>query len=127
LGALGAIAGSSVGLKNPNDMYVAMFKSRTVEDAMIQRFGLMARYRQKYMSTARKAFESHVTIEGNSKDNLIHISVEEKDPKFAAEMANAYVDEFRNLSQHLAIGEAAQRRLFFDQQLKQTKDNLANA
>lgn len=127
LGALGAIAGSSVGLKNPNEMYVAMFKSRTVEDAMIQRFGLMARYRQKYMSSARKAFESHFAVEAASKDNLIHISVEDKDPKRAAEMANAYVDEYRNLSKHLAIGEAAQRRLFFEQQLEQTRDRLADA
>lgn len=126
-GSLGALAGSTMGLKNPNDMYVAMFKSRTVEDAMIQRFGLMAEYRQKYMSTARKAFESHVTVEAGAKDNLIHISVEDKDPKRASEMANAYVDEYRQLSQHLAIGEAAQRRLFFEQQLEQAKDNLANA
>src|SRR5215470_13985319 len=127
LGALGALAGSSIGLKNPNDMYVAMFKSRTVEDAMIRRFGLMAEYRQKYMSTARKAFENHFTVEAATKDNLIHISVEDKDPKRAAEMANAYVDEYRNLSKHLAIGEAAQRRLFFEQQLEQTKDRLADA
>ncbi len=127
LGSLGALAGASVGLKNPNDMYVAMFKSRTVEDAMIQRFGLMAEYRQKYMSTARKAFEKHATVESGTKDNLIHISVEDKNPNRAAEIANAYVDEYRRLSQHLAIGEAAQRRLFFEQQLEQAKDNLANS
>jgi uncharacterized protein involved in exopolysaccharide biosynthesis len=116
-----------MGLKNPNDMYVAMFKSRTVEDAMIQRFDLMKEYRQKYMSTARKAFESHATVDSGTKDNLIHISVEDKDPKRAAEMANAYVEEYRELSQHLAISEASQRRLFFEQQLEQAKDNLANA
>jgi uncharacterized protein involved in exopolysaccharide biosynthesis len=108
-------------------MFVAMFKSRTVEDAMIERFGLMKEYRQKYMSTARKAFEGHATVESGTKDNLIHISVEDKDPKRAAEMANAYVEEYRLLSQHLAISEASQRRLFFEQQLEQAKDNLANA
>jgi len=127
LGSLGAIAGSGIGLKNPNEIYVAMFKSRTVEDAMIQRFGLMAEYHQKYMSTARKAFENHATVVAGTKDNLIRISVEDRDPKRAAEMANAYVQEYRNLSQHLAIGEAGQRRLFFEDQLEQAKNNLANA
>jgi tyrosine-protein kinase Etk/Wzc len=127
LGSLGALAGSSMGLKNPNDMYVAMFKSRTVEDAMVRRFDLMREYHEKYMSTARKAFERHATVEAGTKDNLITISVEDRDPKRAAEMANAYVDEYRHLSQHLAIGEAGQRRLFFEQQLEQAKDNLANA
>jgi tyrosine-protein kinase Etk/Wzc len=127
LGSLGALAGSSMGLKNPNDMYVAMFKSRTVEDAMIHRFNLMAEYHQKYMSTARKAFEGHATVEAGTKDGLIHISVEDKAPKRAAEMANGYVEEYRRLSQTLAIGEAAQRRLFFEQQLQETKDKLADA
>ncbi len=127
LGSLGALAGSSMGLKNPNDMYVAMFKSRTVEDAMVQRFNLMKEYHQKYLSTARKVFEDHAKVESGTKDNLITISVEDRDPKRAADMANAYVDEYRHLSQHLAIGEAAQRRLFFEQQLEQAKDNLANA
>ena len=127
LGSLGALAGSSVGLKSPNDMYVAMLRSRTVEDAMIQRFGLEAEYHEKFMSTARKAFEGHASVDSDKKDNLISISVVDGDPKRAAEMANAYVEEYRKFSQHLAIGEAAQRRLFFEQQLEQTKENLANA
>ena len=127
LGSLGALASSSVGLKSPNDMYVAMLQSRTVEDAMVQRFGLMAEYHDKYMSLARKDFEAHATVESDKKDNLIRISVVDGDPKRAAEIANAYVDEYRKLSQRLAIGEAAQRRLFFEQQLEQAKDNLANA
>ena len=87
----------------------------------------MAEYRQKYMSSARRAFEDHAAVENDKKDNLISISVVDSDPKRAAEIANAYVDEYRKLSQHLAIGEAAQRRLFFEQQLEQAKDNLANA
>jgi uncharacterized protein involved in exopolysaccharide biosynthesis len=66
-------------------------------------------------------------VEAGTKDNLIHISVEDKDPKRAAAIANAYVEEYRDLSEHLAIGEAAQRRLFFEQQLVQAKDNLANS
>jgi uncharacterized protein involved in exopolysaccharide biosynthesis len=127
LGSLGALAGASVGVKNPNDMYVAMFKSRTVEDAMIQRFNLLASYHTKYMSVARKVFEGQAKVESGTKDNLISISVTNRDPKRAAEMANAYVEEYRRLSQHLAIGEASQRRLFFEQQLEQAKDNLANA
>lgn len=119
--------GSGLSLKNPNDMYVAMFKSRTVEDAMIHRFGLMAEYHQRLLSLTRKAFESHVTVEGSGKDGLIHISVEDHDPQRAADLANGYVNAFRELSAHLAITEAGQRRLFFQQQLEQAKNNLADA
>jgi uncharacterized protein involved in exopolysaccharide biosynthesis len=42
-------------------------------------------------------------------------------------MANAFVEELRNLTKTLAISEAAQRRLFFEQQLSLTKDNLTKS
>jgi len=58
---------------------------------------------------------------------LIHIKVSDQDPRRAAELANGYVDEFRALSEHIAITEAAQRRLFFERQLEQAKNNLAQA
>ncbi len=127
LGGMAALAGGSLGLKNPNDMFVAMFKSRTVEDSMVQHFGLLQEYHARYLSDARKAFEHHATVDGSGKDGLIHISVEDRDPRRAADLANGYVNQFRDMSQHLAITEASQRRLFFEQQLEQARDNLASA
>jgi uncharacterized protein involved in exopolysaccharide biosynthesis len=116
-----------MGLKNPNVMYVAMLQSRTVEDAMVQRFDLRKQYGRKYVSDARHALEKHCSITAGAKDGLIHIDVQDRDPKRAAELANGYVEEYRKLSQNIAIGEASQRRLFFQQQLEQAKDNLASA
>ena len=127
LGSLAALAGGGLGLKNPADMYVSLLTSRTVEDAMIQRFGLMAEYHEKRISDTRKKFESRTTAVAGTKDGLIRISVEDRDPKRAAELANGYVEEFRKLSASLAITEAARRRLFFEQQLQQAKDELAKA
>jgi tyrosine-protein kinase Etk/Wzc len=130
LGALGSVAsmaGGSLGLKNPNDLQVAMLKSRTVEDAMLDRFHLVELFKVKESSDARKLFEKVVDIENGAKDGLIRISVTDRSPQRAAEMANGYVEEFKRLSAGLAVTEASQRRLFFEQQLTQAKDNLANA
>jgi tyrosine-protein kinase Etk/Wzc len=127
LSSLSGMAGGSLGLKNPNDMFVALLKSRTVEDGMIHRFGLMQEYHKTRLVYARAALEKHVVIDGSGKDNLIHISFDDPDPNRAAELANGYVDEFRQLSEHLAITEAAQRRLFFEKQLEDAKNNLSNA
>jgi len=127
LGALASLGGHDLGLKNPNDMFVAMFKSQTVEDAMIRRFDLMQEYQQKYLSNTRKKFERYFSVDGSGKDGLIRVSVEDRDPKRAAQMANAWIEEFRKLSQSLAISEASQRRLFFELQMQQAKDNLANS
>ena len=131
LGSLSGVAALATGgsnlLKNPNDMYVGMLRSRTVEDSIIQHFGLAQEYHKRYLSDARKKFEQYTTVDGGSKDGLIHISVEDRDPRRAADVANGYVDQFRDLSQHLAITEAEQRRMFFEQQLKQATQNLADA
>jgi tyrosine-protein kinase Etk/Wzc len=127
LGSLASLAGGGLSLKNPADMYVSLLTSRTVEDAMIERFGLMKEYRTKKISDARKEFEHRTTAIAGAKDGLIRLTVEDSDPKRAAEMANAYVEEFRKLSASLAITEAARRRLFFEEQLRQSKDNLTAA
>jgi uncharacterized protein involved in exopolysaccharide biosynthesis len=108
-------------------MFVAMLRSRSVEDAIVQHFGLMQEYRKRYLSDACKEFEHYATVDGGGKDGLIHISVEDRDPRRAADLANGYVDQFRDLSQHLAITEAGQRRMFFEQQLKQANQNLGDA
>ena len=127
LGALASLAGGSLGIKNPADMYVSLLTSRTVEDALIQRFGLMKEYHEKRMSDTRKVFESRTTAVAGTKDGLIRISVEDRDPKRAADLANGYVEEFRKLSASLAITEAARRRSFFEGQLQQAKDNLTKS
>jgi uncharacterized protein involved in exopolysaccharide biosynthesis len=127
LGSLASLAGGGFNLKNPTDMYVSLFTSRTVEDAMIQRFGLMKEYHEKRMWDTRKEFERRTTVVAGTKDGLIRISIEDRDPKRAAELANAYVEELRRLSASLAITEAARRRLFFEQQVQQAKDALTQA
>jgi tyrosine-protein kinase Etk/Wzc len=129
LGALGSLTSLAGGLsiKTPGDMYVSLLTSRTVEDAVIQRFGLMGEYREKRMSDARKEFERRTKAVAGSKDGLIRITLEDGDPKRAAELANGYVDEFRKLSASLAITEAARRRLFFERELQQAKDSLSAA
>jgi len=127
LGSLASLAGGGLGLKNPADMYVSFLTSRTVEDAMIQRFDLMKEYKEKRMMDTRKEFERRTTVVAGTKDGLIRISLEDRDPKRAAELANGYVDEFRKLSASLAITEAARRRLFFEQQVQQSKDKLTEA
>jgi uncharacterized protein involved in exopolysaccharide biosynthesis len=108
-------------------MYVSMMKGQSVEDKMIDDYDLRREYRQRLMSDARKAFEKHATVDGTGKDGLIRVSVEDRNPVRAAQLANAYVEHFQGLSQTLAITEASQRRLFFEKQLVQTKNSLADA
>jgi tyrosine-protein kinase Etk/Wzc len=128
MGSLGSLASmTGLSMKNPADMYLAFLTSRTVEDAIIHRFELMKEYRKKHLSDARKELERRTTAVAGAKDGLIRLSIEDRDPKRAAELANSYVEELRKLSASLAMTEAARRRLFFEQQLLDAKDNLTKA
>jgi tyrosine-protein kinase Etk/Wzc len=127
LGSVASLATGSLGLKNPNDLQVAFLKSETVENEMVDRFHLQQLYHVKRKSDARKKLENAVEIDSGSKDGLIHISVTDGSPQRASEMANAYVDEYKRFSSTMAVSEASQRRLFFEQQLSQAKDNLGKA
>jgi tyrosine-protein kinase Etk/Wzc len=126
LGSLASLGGAGGLLKNPADMYVAMLTSRTVVDRMIDRFHLQALYKAKGIDDARKALKANITTEA-AKDGLIHISVQDTDPRRASDLTNGLIEEFYHLTARLAITEAAQRRLFFDQQLEQEKAALASA
>ena len=129
-GALGGLgggaAGGALGVRNPSDLYVGMLKSRTVADNLISRFELDKVYDTKYLSDSRKRLAKETTIIAG-REGIITVEIDDKDPKRAADLANAYVDELMKLTKVLAVTEASQRRLFFERQLVQAKDNLTAA
>ncbi len=127
LGALGGLAGAAgLNIKNPADTYVALIKSRTVADGLIERFDLMKIYEQKLRQDARKALETATKV-SSGKDGLITIEVDDKEAKRAADLANGYVQELHKLTGSLAITEAQQRRVFFETQLQLAQENLKKA
>ena len=126
LGSLGGLAGAASGLKNPADQFLGFLKSQSVLDAMVERFKLVERYEAKLKEDARKTLLAN-TRTAAGKDGIISLEVDDKDPAFAAEMANAYVEELRTLMGRLAITEAQQRRLFFETKVQESKADLAKA
>lgn len=126
LTGLATTIGDLPGIKNPSDLYVGMLKSQTVADRVIDLFKLQELYEKDTLVETRRAL-SEVTSISAGKDGIITIEVEDKDPKQAAGMANAYVRELERLNESLALTDASQRRLFFEKQLKQAKDALAAA
>jgi tyrosine-protein kinase Etk/Wzc len=126
LGVLGGLAGHDLGLKNPNDVYVAMLESRTVSDALIRRFDLMRRYHRKSWDKTREELHKRTSVL-NGKDGIISVLVDDEDRNGAADISNAYVQELANLSKTLAVSEASQRRLFYENQLKLARQQLSDA
>lgn len=123
---LASMASGGLGLKNPNDIYVGMLTSRPVADAIIQQFGLMQAYDVKNMTDARKTLANWTEVT-SEKDGFIAVSVTDRDKKRAAEMANSYTAQLRTLTKTIAVTEASHRRLFYEEQIKHTKDDLIAA
>lgn len=127
LGQLGGLAAAAGAVKSPNDLYVGLLESRTIGDRLIERLKLKERYKSETMDDARLRLASASTISSDKKSGFISIGTSDKEPQFAADMANAYVEELAKLTQTMALTEASQRRLFFQQQLKDAADQLAVA
>ena len=125
LGSLGALPG--LGAKTPDDLYVALLKSDSVQRGLDQRFNLRAHYDVKTYEALRKVLPSHVRVSADKKSGVISVEVDDEDAKFAADLANAHEPEVTKLLGRLAVSEAQLRRVFFEKQLQDTKENLVKA
>jgi len=124
-GLLGAVGGKDL-LKNPSDLYVAMLKSTAIEDRLVTRFDLMKTYRANFRIDAIHRLEDLSEIQA-SKDGVISVAVQDRDPNRAAEIANAYIEELGKLTQRLAVTDAGKRRVFFEREAKTASEELAAA
>ncbi len=119
--------GGGGGIRTSGDLYVGLIKSRPVLDGVIDRMKLMELYRANNREEARQRLYQQVAAAEDKKTGIITISAVDKDPDRAAAMANTFVEEFRRLNKGLAVTEASQRRLFYEEQLKDVKEALVKS
>lgn len=127
LGALSSLVGGGGAQKNSPEEYIALMQSATVSDRIIKKFDLRHLWESKFQVDARKRLLARVIISVGKKDGLMRVDVTDTDPERAAAIANQYIEELRTLTNGLAITEAQQRRVFFQQLLEKTRDKLASA
>ncbi|GLI39400.1 lipopolysaccharide biosynthesis protein [Geobacter hydrogenophilus] len=130
LGQLAGLAGvGRIGLGNPSkaDVYMTMLNGETIRDPLIDRFRLMEAYEAKYRTDAYGALDKHVAITAGKKDGVITIAVDDKNPRRAAEMANAYVEELGRLAVRLNMASAGNDRMYLEKRLASARADLAKA
>jgi uncharacterized protein involved in exopolysaccharide biosynthesis len=115
------------GARGSGDLYVGILKSRSVRSELVKRFDLMSLYKVKKESQAENILGGRSTFDVDAKSSIVSISVSDKSPVRAHDMANAYLDALTEKNGQLALTESSQRRLFFGQQLAKEKDELENA
>ena len=126
LGGMASVLAPTLGLKDPSDMYIGILKSRSVADDIIKNFHLQQVYDEKSKENTRRELTTRASFIAG-KDSLIQISVEDREPKRAADLANAYIAELNMQNDRLAITESAQRRLLYEREVENEKNSLAKA
>jgi tyrosine-protein kinase Etk/Wzc len=126
LGSLGGLAGG-LGAKTPDELYVALLRSESVQRALAERFKLQQRYKAKTYEELRNRLPGYIRVTSDKKSGLIAVEVDDEEPQFAADLANAHADEVTKVLGRLAVSEAQSRRAFFEQQLNETKERLVKA
>lgn len=128
LGSLGGLAGlGGLAAKSPDELYISLLKTDSIGRALDERFDLQARYEVETFEALRRTLPNYVRVTAEKKSGVINLEVDDEDPQFAADLANAHVEELTHILDRLAVSEAQQRRVFFDKQLHETKEQLIKA
>jgi capsule polysaccharide export protein KpsE/RkpR len=121
---LTSLAGDLLGMKSSGALFVDILSSRTVQDRLIHRFDLRKLYGDRYMEDARKRLSRLTAISEDRKSGVLTITVTDRDPHRAAELAQAYVEELDRLVAEVSTSSARRERIFIEQRLQSVKQDL---
>jgi capsule polysaccharide export protein KpsE/RkpR len=126
-GAIGGIAGDLLGIKGSGALFAGILHSRTIQDRLIDRFNLRKVYSVRLQEDARKELTENTAISEDRKNGIISVTVTDRDPHRAAEIAQAYVEELNRLVADLSTSAAHRERVFLEERLVGVKHDLDQA
>jgi tyrosine-protein kinase Etk/Wzc len=124
LSGLSGLSGITSSIKSSDEMFIALMRSYSVQSSLIEQFKLKQRYGARNIEEARQALSSNVAIFTDKKSGLLLVDAQDKDPEFAAQLANAQVKELNVILSRLAVTEAQQRRAYYEQQIIKTQTKI---
>jgi uncharacterized protein involved in exopolysaccharide biosynthesis len=124
---LGSLATDLLGAKTTGAVFIAVMRSRTAEDSIMQRFELKKVYWTRTEESARKRLEKNTEITEERKSGVITVVVTDHDAKRAAAMAGAYIEQLDILTAKLNTSAAHRERVFLEERLDRIKVDLESA
>lgn len=124
---LTALGSQLLGMKSTGALFIGILRSQTVEDQLVNRFDLRKVYSLRYQQDARKKLEQMTRISEDRKSGIISITVRDGDPKRAAALAEANVEELDLLVSQLSTSSAHRERVFLEERLTTVKGDLEQA
>jgi capsule polysaccharide export protein KpsE/RkpR len=126
-GALGALAGGMLGMKDSGALFVELLHSGTIEGALVDRFNLQKVYHKRYRQEAAKRLAHRTDITQDRKSGVITVVVTDTDRERAQQMAQAYLDQLDGLLIRVNNSAARREREFIEQRLVTVQNDLEKA
>ena len=124
LAGLASLSGIATSMKSSDEMFIALMRSHSVQSSMIDHFKLKERYGARNVEEARQALTNNVAIVADKKSGMLLVDAQDREPEFAAQLANAQVRELNVILSRLAVTEAQQRRAYYEQQIVKTQTKI---
>lgn len=126
-GALGALAGGVLGMKDTGALFVELLQSGTIEGSLVDRFDLQKVYHKRYRQDALKKLAHRTEITQDRKSGVLTIVVTDTDRQRARDMAQAYLDQLDSLLIRVNTSAARREREFIEQRLVTVQSDLEKA
>jgi capsule polysaccharide export protein KpsE/RkpR len=124
---LATMAGGLLGMRGSGALFVDLFRSRSVQDNVVDRLHLQKVYRSRYKQDARKRLNSQTDVSEDRKSGVISVTVTDESPQRARDIAQAYVEELNRLLSQVSTSSARRERIFIEQRLTAVKGDLEDA
>lgn len=124
MGGMANLAGNFFGGSSQSDLYVGILQTDPVSEAVVSRFKLMEVYKTEFRSDAYRTLQKNSLVEADRKNGIISISIDDRDPKRAADIANALVEELEKSLLALKHADTSQNLRFFEERLARAKADL---
>jgi uncharacterized protein involved in exopolysaccharide biosynthesis len=105
------------------DVYTGILDSDTVARTVMRRFDLQNHYAISTESRTLKKLKSATDVKP-TQQGILEISVEDKDPRLAADLANAYVEELDRVYRKTVSGTSRRQRKFLEGRLEESRAHL---
>lgn len=122
--ASNGLSSALLGVRSPSALFMSILQSRTVQEALVDRFDLLRRYKKHYVEDACKELAANTRISEELKTGVITISVDATDPILASKIAQAYVEELDRVTTKNNTSAARRERIFLEGRLKDIKQDL---
>ena len=121
---IASMGGGLMSARTPAGTFIGILSSQTAQNDLINRFDLRRVYHCKLYIDARKVLAERTVIDEDKKSGIISISVTDRDPNRARDLAGAYVEELGKLVNKGSTSSARREREFLEQRLESIKSDL---